>query len=287
MLERRFPGIPVTVLPVAVQGQEAAPQIVSALERANRSGLFDVLIVGRGGGSLEDLWPFNEEIVARAIAKSALPIVSAVGHEVDFTIADFVADERAPTPSAAAEMLSPDGEDWLQTFAGFEILLEQIMQRQVQQQRQKVEWLRSRLRHPGERLQNQQQSLDNLDLRLQKAIQQTLARQGQTLKQVALRQQRFHPKEKIQAEQTRLKNLNQRLTIAAQSKLQRAQQQFTANAKVLNAVSPLNTLERGYAIVRDKEGHVIGKASDTKVGATIQAKLADGELTATVEAVAQ
>src|SRR5690606_11410681 len=130
------PAIPVTVLPVAVQGKEAAPQIVKAIQLANRANLFDVLILARGGGSLEDLWPFNEEIVARAIHTSKLPIVSAVGHEVDFTIADFVADLRAPTPSVAAELITPDSEDWLETFIGYEVMLEDAINRRLSHARQ-------------------------------------------------------------------------------------------------------------------------------------------------------
>jgi len=133
VLNRRFPAIKISIFPTAVQGAPAAAQIVDAISNANRHGQCDALIVGRGGGSLEDLWPFNEEIVARAIFASEIPIVSAVGHEVDFTIADFVADLRAPTPSAAAELLSPDGEDMLNQFEGFEILLGEAMVRKIRQ----------------------------------------------------------------------------------------------------------------------------------------------------------
>jgi exodeoxyribonuclease VII large subunit len=282
VLERRFPSIPVTVLPVAVQGQDAAPQIAQAIDRANRAQLFDVLIVGRGGGSLEDLWPFNEEIVARAIANSQLPIVSAVGHEVDFTIADFVADARAATPSAAAEMLSPDGEDWLQTFAGYEILLEEGIKRKLAQQQQKVEWLRSRLRHPGERLQSQSQTLDNLDLRLQAAIKARLERQAQSLLNLSNRHQAKHPRERLQREQLKLQNLQEKLRALLNKKINGEQQRFAKAAGLLNAVSPLNTLKRGYAIVSNEEGVVLSSVQAVKAGDNIQAKLSDGELSCTV-----
>ncbi len=170
VLNRRFPAIKISIFPTAVQGAPAAAQIVDAISNANRHGQCDALIVGRGGGSLEDLWPFNEEIVARAIFASEIPIVSAVGHEVDFTIADFVADLRAPTPSAAAELLSPDGEDMLNQFEGFEILLGEAMVRKIRQLEQRTDYLQKRLQHPGRKLQEQAQHLDHLDIRLRRAI---------------------------------------------------------------------------------------------------------------------
>lgn len=282
VLERRFPSIPVTVLPVAVQGQEAAPQIVRAIDTANRAGLFDVLIVGRGGGSLEDLWPFNEEIVARAIANSHLPIVSAVGHEVDFTIADFVADVRAPTPSAAAEILSPDGEDWLQTFTGYEIILEEVLKRGISQRRQKVEWLRSRLRHPGERLQSQSQSLDNLELRLKKAMAAKIQNTQQQLHSAASRHQAKHPRERLNRETLRLTRLQERLSELMDKKVVASQQRFGRAAGLLQAVSPLNTLRRGYAIVSTPEGRVLNSSAAISPGDPVQARLSDGVLNCTV-----
>src|SRR5690606_24109450 len=174
VLERRFPGIPVTVIPVAVQGKESAPQIVKAIELANRCGLFDVLLLTRGGGSMEDLWSFNEEIVARAIFNSHLPIVCGVGHEVDFTIADFVADRRAPTPSAAAEILVPDSDEWLDKFIGYEVALEDAMLRKLSGLQKHLQHLRQRLRHPRQRLEQQAQRLDNLELRLKSHVKHLL-----------------------------------------------------------------------------------------------------------------
>ena len=153
-----------------VQGEQAARQIVQAISDANQHGECDALIVGRGGGSLEDLWPFNEEAVARAIFVSEIPVVSAVGHEVDFTIADFVADLRAPTPSAAAELLSPDGEEMLNQFEGFEILLADAVTRKIRHLEQRTDYLQKRLQHPGRKLQEQAQHLDHLDIRLRRAM---------------------------------------------------------------------------------------------------------------------
>lgn len=285
VLERRFPGIPVTVLPVAVQGAEAAPQIVRALANANHCGLFDALIVGRGGGSLEDLWPFNEEIVARAIFESQLPVVSAVGHEVDFTIADFVADMRAPTPSAAAELVSPDGEDWLQTFAGYEVMLEEAMLRRLQQGLQKVEWLRSRLRHPGERLQAQAQHLDNLEMRLRNAVQLRLQHSKSQFQHLAARQERFHPQDKLQQLRVKLEHLRQQLMERTQHQLSLNKQRLGNAVQLLDAVSPLNTLQRGYSIVSDAEGNILRKADEKLIGNKVTAKLSEGELLCTVDGV--
>jgi len=170
VLRRRFPGLPVTLLPVPVQGREAAPAIVRALALANAQPQFDAILIARGGGSLEDLWAFNEEVVARAIAGSRLPVVSGVGHETDFTIADFVADVRAPTPSAAAELLSLDGAELLGSLEGFELLLARALHTQLQRLGQQLTHLRARLRHPGQRLHDLAQRLDELELRLQRAI---------------------------------------------------------------------------------------------------------------------
>ncbi len=285
VLERRFAGIPVTLMPVAVQGAEAAPQIVRALANANHCGLFDVLIVGRGGGSLEDLWPFNEESVARAIYASQLPVISAVGHEVDFTIADFVADARAPTPSAAAEMVSPDGEEMLQNFAYFEVVLEEAMLRRLHQAGQKVEWLRSRLRHPGERLQAQSQHLDNLEMRLRNRIALVLQQRHNQLHQLAARQARFHPQDKLAQLQTRLQHLHAQLLERTRHQLTVNRQRLTNAMQLLDAVSPLNTLERGYAIVADREGHVLRKAEEKLVGQDVTARLGEGALLCRVEKV--
>jgi exodeoxyribonuclease VII large subunit len=286
VLERRFPGIPVTVIPVAVQGKESAAQIAKAIELANRAKLFDVLLLTRGGGSMEDLWSFNEEIVARAIFNSKLPIVSAVGHEVDFTIADFVADLRAPTPSAAAELLVPDGDDWLDKFIGFEVLLEEAMLRRLQQWQKHLLNLRQRLRHPRQRLEQQSQRLDNLELRLKNHIKNLLSSHNNRLKQLQIRQQAHHPR-------VRLQQLNQRLTENKQ-RLQQAQFRLVEHKRValgeavrmLNTLSPLNTLERGYAVITDAHTHQVITASDqVSAGTTVNARLAQGELICKIESI--
>ena len=285
VLDRRFPAIPVTVIPVAVQGKEAAPQIVRAIDLANRAGLFDVVILARGGGSLEDLWPFNEESVARAIHASELPIVSAVGHEVDFTIADFVADLRAPTPSAAAELLVPDAEDWLETFAGYEILLQEAIERKLQSFKQRLEWLRTRLRHPGERLQQQAQRLDGLELRLVRAVDHQLLRCHTRLNTLVLRQKPLQPRLRIHQLSQQVSQHHASLVKNMQRHLQAQQQRLAEAARLLQTVSPLNTLQRGYAIATDSHHKVITNSSQVAPGDSINARLAEGELQCRVEKI--
>lgn len=285
VLNRRFPAIPVTVVPVAVQGKEAAPQIVRALELANQAGLFDVIVLARGGGSLEDLWPFNEESVARAIFASELPVVSAVGHEVDFTIADFVADLRAPTPSAAAELLAPNAEDWLETFAGYEILLQEAMERKLRTLTQQLSWLRSRLRHPGERLQQQAQRLDGLELRLVRAVDHQLLRLHTRLNTLILRQKPLQPRLGIQQLHQQVSQHHASLLKSMQQHLRTQQQRLAEAVRLLQTVSPLNTLQRGYAIVTNADQQVITDSSQLAAGDIVNARLAVGELQCRVEKI--
>lgn len=181
VLKRRFPSIPVIIYPTAVQGNQAAQQIAQAIQIANIRQECDVLIVARGGGSLEDLWSFNEENVARAIYASEIPIVSAVGHEIDFTIADFVADQRAPTPSAAAELVSPDKAEWLQQLNKLARNLIRQIDTHIERHQQTLAHLIKRLRHPGQQIQDRFQRLDDLEQRLQRAWQFQLHRKQQAL----------------------------------------------------------------------------------------------------------
>lgn len=204
VLKRRFPLIPVIIYPTKVQGTEAAAEIVAAIQKANQHNSADVIILARGGGSLEDLWPFNEEMVARAIFNSHLPIITGIGHEIDFTISDFVADKRAPTPSAAAELVTPNQAIIAQQFLQFEHRLSQLIIKQLQYRAQQLDWLLKRLRHPKQLIQNQ------LD---------------------------------------RFKMLENRLHLTMQWLLKEKDAKVKAFQRHLESISPIATLNRGYAIV--------------------------------------
>ena len=279
---RRAPFIELIISPTAVQGQEAAPQIVRALQRADRAG-FDALIIARGGGSLEDLWPFNEEQVARAIAACNTPIVSAIGHETDVSISDFVADVRAPTPSAAAELLSPDTQAMLLQLRRCQQQLQQCMKVRLARDNLRLDALRRRLRHPGERLAQQSQRLDELDMRLRRAWQHRMEQRQQRLSNLRGRLQHQHPERLLQVLHERLAQLQRCLPRAVQLQLQQRRQQLESTAQSLHLISPLATLGRGYSILLDQQGKAIRCQQDTRPGQQLQARLAEGRLTLRVE----
>ena len=290
MLRRRCPSIEVFLLPVAVQGATAAGEIAAAIERANRwqsqgKIQLDALIVGRGGGSLEDLWAFNEEIVARAIAASDLPIVAAVGHEVDFSIADMVADHRAPTPSAAAEMLSPDQQEWQQRLLAIETNLVRLIRRRLAAAATELAHLQRRLKHPGAQLREQAQRLDELEQRLIRAQKNLLNRRRGELSLLAARLQARSPRPRLQQLQRDTSALRQRLTAAMQHQLQQAGQRLGHLAGMLDSLSPLGTLDRGYAIITDDKGRVVRDAGEVAPGDEVAARLARGRLGLTVNSV--
>lgn len=278
ILDRRFASIPVTVIPVAVQGKEAAPQIVRALQIANKANLFDVIILGRGGGSLEDLWAFNEEIVARAIAASEIPVISAVGHETDFTIADFVADLRAPTPSVAAELAVPDGDEWLEKFIDYEVALEEALQRKIEFLRQKLHWLTSRLRHPKNRLEQASQKLDHLELRLKQFIKGRLTFYKNHLHKLELRRALWHPGIQLQKLQQRLQTASTRLLPLQKQILSQKTQKFQSAVRMLNTLNPLKTLDRGYALVTLQGTQVpVTSSKQITTGTQLTTRVAEGE----------
>jgi len=282
VLKRRFPSISVILYPVAVQGTDAGQQIANAIATANRWPQCDVLIVGRGGGSLEDLWAFNEEVVARAIVASDLPIVSAVGHEVDFSIADFAADLRAATPSAAAELLSPDRFELMQTFDHKEQQLASAINQRLRTGRQQVDNLKARLRHPGDRVKEQRNMLAQLHLRLTGAQQALLLQERTLIQQLASRVAQQHPAKTIQRHQEWISRLDSQLVVAIKADIKNAQQQHQSLARALNAVSPLSTLERGYAIVQDSDGKALTRSEGVAIGDKINIRLHEGNLAAEI-----
>ncbi|MDR0781560.1 MAG: exodeoxyribonuclease VII large subunit [Pseudomonadales bacterium] len=282
VLRRRFPAISITIVPVQVQGQSSAAELTAALGRVNRKegslADVDVILLTRGGGSLEDLWSFNDETLARAIAASALPVVSAVGHEVDFTIADFVADLRAPTPSAAAELLSPHQGDYLHLLRGWEARLLSLCTAHLAQLKRQLAAVSRLLRHPGRRLQQQAQRLDELETRLRRAAlaqQRVLERRWQV---ALLRLQQQAPAQRIRQRQQALQHLLERLHRALQHRLRYKRQQLVAQSQALQTVSPLATLSRGYSITHDAAGHVLRSHTQIRPGDTITTQLAEGNL---------
>jgi exodeoxyribonuclease VII large subunit len=286
VLKRRFPSIPVVVYPVAVQGEGAAREIAEAIRLAGRRRECDVLIVGRGGGSLEDLWAFNEEVVARAIHDSPLPVVSAVGHEVDFTIADFVADVRAATPSAAAELLSPDREAWLQRLQRLEGRLAQLQQQQLRHYAQQLHWLGKRLKHPGRRLQENAQRLDELEMRLLQAQRNLIRHKRARSETLLARLERHSPAARLQQLQQAQRELARRLQQGLRLRLSQLQQRLAAQAHTLETVSPLATLSRGYAIVSSAaDDRIVRQADQVQVGDRLRTRLHQGELLCRVEEI--
>ncbi|MCY4127463.1 MAG: exodeoxyribonuclease VII large subunit [Pseudomonas sp.] len=279
---RRAPQVELNLIPTAVQGREAIAQIVRAIRLADSRG-FDALILARGGGSLEDLWCFNEEAVARAVAACKTPIVSAVGHETDVSISDFVADVRAPTPSAAAELLAPDSSGLQHRLDGLQRRLTLRMQNRLVHDRLRLESLIRRLRHPGERLRQQAQRLDDLDMRLRRAFLHNLNQRRERLVRLETRLAAQHPGRTLALLGQRLDSLAERLPRAMRDVLKDRRQRFQAQLQTLQIVSPLATLARGYSILLDEQGQAIRSVEQTRNGQRLTARLNEGELQVRVE----
>lgn len=282
VFRRRAPQVSLTLVPTAVQGREATAQIVRALALADAQG-FDALILARGGGSLEDLWCFNEEAVARAVAACKTPIVSAVGHETDVSISDFVADVRAPTPSAAAELLAPDSSGLRQRLEGLERRLLLRMRQLIAHQHLRLDGLTRRLRHPGERLRQQAQRLDDLEMRLQRALDRQVSQRRERLARLETRLAAQHPGRALGLLRQRLDALAARLPRAMRETLGTRRLELQSQVQTLHAFSPLATLGRGYSILLDERGQAIRSASQTQPGQRLKARLGEGELEVRVE----
>ena len=285
VLNRRFPIIPIIIFPVAVQGEQAAPQIQNALEKANFRADCDLLILARGGGSLEDLWAFNEEIVARAIFDSEIPIISAIGHETDVTISDFTADLRAPTPSGAAELAVPDQHDWIKSIDNISEKINTIITQQINSKSQLSDWINKRLSQssPMMTVKRQIEKSNNLQKMLSSSILQNLSRQEKNIHQLKSNLNEVSPRLKIHTQLSRIKELNQKITSCSDHLLEGLNNRINLASKTLNSVSPLRTLDRGYAIARDaKTKNVIMSADTIEIENDIEVKLAKGEIKVTV-----
>lgn len=288
VFKRRYPGMNVTVLPVAVQGDAAAPAIIEAIQQANRHAEkldFDAILLARGGGSLEDLQAFNDEGVARAIVASELPVVSAVGHETDVSIADFVADLRAPTPSAAAELLSPDQAEWMAGLAYQAERIQKLLHQTLLRKREQLAWTRKRLVHPGRRLQDQAQQLDRLELQLQRAMRSRLRSQGQQL--LGLSQRLQHPGNLIRQQATQVESLQSRLHRVIKQQLHSKQQVFAALARQLDSISPLQTIQRGYSVTKSASDTVLTSVDQVQPGDEINTVVTDGVIRSIVSSASR
>ena len=330
VLARRFPAVPVLIYPVPVQGAQAAADIIAALGLAGRRAECDVLIVARGGGSLEDLWAFNDERLARAIVASTIPVITGIGHEIDFTIADFAADVRAPTPSAAAELVVPDAAEWLAAFQRLGTRLQRGMRRRLEDHRERLAWLtgRAALVSPSARLTQQAQRLDELEDCLRRAMRRQLSVTRERLRWLTGRAALVSPATRLTQQLLRLETLERRsyralrevlssrrallndrqsrlwqasplghvrdaaarhaalavrLQAAQLSQLRRSRERLLPLVRTLHAVSPLATLERGYAIVSTEDGKILRDAATAPPGTIIEARLAAGRVRAKVE----
>lgn len=287
VLRRRFPAIPVLVHPVPVQGRTAGAEIARMIRLASARQECDVLILCRGGGSLEDLWAFNEEVVARAIADCTIPLVSGVGHETDVTIADFVADLRAPTPSGAAECVSPDGAEWRRHYARLGARIAGLARSALERREERLRWLARRLhqQHPAQRLRQQAQRVDELERRAARALRQGVERRTMQLRTGRARLLGRSPLPAVRAACGQAAAHQRHLLAAMYGRLERLRGRLEHRAGALEALSPLATLARGYAVVRRDDGRVLVDAGDAAIGDEIDARLARGGLRCRVVAL--
>jgi exodeoxyribonuclease VII large subunit len=285
VLARRFPMLEVDVLPVPVQGEAAAGQIRTMLQRADASGRYDTLLLARGGGSLEDLWAFNDEALARAIAGCTTPVVSAVGHETDFTLADFAADLRAPTPSVAAELVVPSRVDLGTRLRGLQARLHTLHQHRMRNAMQRLDRASLRLAtgRPQARLQALAQRRDDAHRRLLAAWRTLAERRQARLRHAEAVLRASRPERRLATLRDRLAALAPRPRQAMARRLQDDASRLRALARSLEAVSPLATVARGYAILQHDDGRIVRTTTDTRPGDRLAARLSDGTLSVRVE----
>ncbi|MCK5810099.1 MAG: exodeoxyribonuclease VII large subunit [Cocleimonas sp.] len=281
VLKRRCPQIPLLIYPAAVQGTKAAIELETAIRQANLDKSCDVLIIARGGGSIEDLAAFNDENLARALHETDIPLVSGIGHEIDFTIADFIVDQRAPTPSAAAELVSPDSTPLRNNLQILEQKMHRALQITLKQKNEKFVWLSKRLQQqkPSYQLQQQSQRLDELQMRLKQQMRLLLSNKSTALESRSKQLQANAPRRFIETKQQKLVQIRRRLQQAIEAKIYHKKSILALQLVKLDAMSPLKTLQRGYAIARDEsKQRVISSVTQVKRGDKVNIKVKDGEI---------
>ena len=285
VLQKRMPSLAVDLLPVTVQGPNAALESANAIELCNLLGQHDVIVLTRGGGSIEDLWSYNDEHLAHTIYASRIPTVSAVGHETDFTIADFAADCRMPTPSAAAELVSQDQGELVHRVGQLERQLRQQWYKHLQHQQLDVARLQALLKHPGQSLNDQSQRLDHIQARLEQAALKNLQTKHGRYNQRQASLLSSNPNVFIKSHTRHVMQLSQRLTTAQKSSLSQQSQRFSSLATQLNQLSPLHTLSRGYSVTQNEQGTVITETGQINAKQKLKLSLVDGHAMVKVEQV--
>ncbi|HON58850.1 MAG TPA: exodeoxyribonuclease VII large subunit [Smithella sp.] len=285
---RRFPALDILIAPARVQGSEAAEDIISALRKMHACKKVDVIIIARGGGSLEDIAPFNDEALAREIFRSSIPIVSAVGHETDFTICDFVADLRAPTPSAAAELVVPERSELMAKIKTLRQRMVSGFFRYLEDHREYIAALKERLKDPRRFVLNLKINLDDLRERLLRSFYNRRQELFQDLRHVQLRLYHQNPQRQIHQRKALVANIEKDLIIRFSARLRTLKEKLLTNSAVLESLSPLAVLQRGYSITRSRQsGGIVRQAADVREGEDVHIRLAKGGLNAKIETIFQ
>ena len=282
VLRRRSPTLVVTLIESQVQGRDADKFIVQAIKTANKRKDFDLIILARGGGSIEDLWCFNMESVAREIFKSRLPIVSAIGHETDFTISDFVADLRAPTPSAAAELISENHFNLPDSLERITNEIIKIISNKINFIGDNVKNLLKLIRHPGDKLRETTQQIDNYEMRIKNSLMNLILKKSKDLEQEISILKSSSPQIKIQASNNKLEIISSALRNGIKANLEKKKKRFSLELSTLQAVSPLSVLARGYSIISDEEGRIVRSSKNLSLNQKIKARFGEGQIIAKV-----
>ena len=282
VLRRRSPFLKLTLVESQVQGRTADKEIVKAIRRANKVVDFDVIILARGGGSIEDLWCFNMESVAREISKSQLPIISAIGHETDFTISDFVSDLRAPTPSAAAEIISQNHTNLLESFSRNKDTIEKELLNKIEALKEVLDFKMALIRHPGEKLRETSQKLDNFETRMKDLLLNIALDKKNRLERNTSQLKASSPKIDIKFKQTKINESYLNLINSIKLNIEKTKKSYLKNINTLEAVSPLAVLSRGYSIVTDDTNKIITSSEELNINQKIKARFQKGEILAQI-----